>query len=351
MALPKIESYPMPGEAEFPVNKVNWTADPQRAVLLIHDMQNYFVNAFAARDQSPISELLEHTRQLRDYCHEQSIPVVYSAQPGGQTPEQRGLQLDFWGNGIDGGPDQKRIVPELEPDEQDILMTKWRYSAFQKTDLAEMMSRQGRDQLMICGIYAHIGCLMTSCEAFMQDIQAFLIGDAVADFSQQKHRMALEYAAERCAVTITTDCLLKQLGATEAVDGVRVGMQTESAQPLTEVTHSGDNTMGTDYSAPSSGASEAAAVSEQPEYTVQLNRIRTQVAAMLGEQPEHITDTDDLVQQWGLDSIRIMTLSEQWRREGSEVSFMELAEQPVLSVWARLLYSRSEQVLPNGDYL
>lgn len=74
-----------------------------------------------------------------------------------------------------------------------------------------MMRKEGRDQLIITGIYAHIGCLVTACEAFMEDIKAFFVGDAVADFSLEKHQMALEYAAGRCAFTVMTDSLLDQL--------------------------------------------------------------------------------------------------------------------------------------------
>lgn len=81
MALPKILPYPMPGETDLPKNKVAWTADPNRAVLLIHDMQQYFIDAFTP-DQSPVVELIAHIQKLRSCCAELGIPVIYSAQPG-----------------------------------------------------------------------------------------------------------------------------------------------------------------------------------------------------------------------------------------------------------------------------
>ena len=42
MAIPTIPAYPMPSIHDLPENKVNWIPDPKRAVLLIHDMQQYF---------------------------------------------------------------------------------------------------------------------------------------------------------------------------------------------------------------------------------------------------------------------------------------------------------------------
>ncbi|WP_413374029.1 isochorismatase family protein [Paenibacillus taichungensis] len=348
MALPKIQPYAMPVESELPVNKVTWTPDAKRSVLLIHDMQQYFMNAFTA-GQSPVVELIDHISQLRSKCHELGIPVVYSAQPGGQTPEQRGLQLDFWGAGIDGGPVQKEIIEALAPAPQDTFMTKWRYSAFQKTELFELMQRDGRDQLIVCGIYAHIGCLMTSCEAFMRDIQAFLVADAVADFSAEKHRMALTYAAERCAVTLTTGRLLQSLNDS-AADGNEGALKSEAGEQGERSYAASAQVAGSEAEQQTTSAAERIQNGSQGVEQVTLEALRNQVGEMLQEQPAHIGEHDDLIQMWGLDSIRIMSLAERFRVEGAGVTFVDLAELPTLAAWAALLDKAYTKVLPNGDY-
>lgn len=85
------------------------------------------------------------------------------------------------------------------------MLTKWRYSAFFRSDLLEQLRAQGRDQLILCGVYAHVGVVATALEAFTNDIQTFLVADAVGDFSADHHRLALTYAAARCAVVTTTE--------------------------------------------------------------------------------------------------------------------------------------------------
>ncbi|MGW5687215.1 isochorismatase family protein [Nonomuraea sp. NPDC003754] len=207
MALPSIEPYAMP--THTPANRVDWQPDADRAVLLVHDMQRYFLGAFTP-GASPLVELMSNVAALREHCSSLGVPVIFSAQPFAQTANQRGLLLDFWGGGI---PDshEAEITRELLPRKGERLLTKWRYSAFQRTELAQLMDELGRDQLIICGIYAHIGVLMTAGEAFMRDIQPFVVADAIADFSHRHHVMALTYAAERCAVTTTTTQLSRAL--------------------------------------------------------------------------------------------------------------------------------------------
>ncbi|MFF7333231.1 isochorismatase family protein [Streptomyces sp. NPDC090306] len=210
MALPAIAPYPLPTADELPANRVGWTVDPDRAVLLVHDLQEHFLSAFPA-GQQPLTGMLDNTARLLKEGRRLGVPVVYSTQRGGQTPEERGLQLDFWGPGVADDPARLAVPDAVAPDADDVVLTKWKYSAYVRTELAELMAGWGRDQIVVVGVYAHIGVMMTACDAWMRDVQAFVVADAVADFSRDDHDMALRWSAGRCAVVTTTDALFKEV--------------------------------------------------------------------------------------------------------------------------------------------
>ncbi len=283
MAIPRIQSYRFDAAKMLPDNRVQWQVDAGRAVLLIHDMQNYFLD-FYDRQQAPIDELLVNIRRLKAACESRGIPVVYTAQPGNQHARDRALLTDFWGPGLAADEYLQAIDESIAPSAGDQVYTKWRYSALQRTDLATFMAQQGRDQLLVCGVYAHIGILATSLEAFMRDIQAFVIADAVADFSAEDHAMALGYIAGRCGRVDRVDDLIELLA----------------------------------------GAADAPALNRQV--------FRQQVAESLGVTQQEIGDDDNLM-HLGLDSIRLMTLIETWRDMGAEIQFAELAEVASIGQW------------------
>jgi len=220
MALPKIAPYSY-REQEHQ-NRVNWRVDPARAALLVHDMQRYFVRAFELeRDGQPLPDAqiniaIANIRRLLDAAHAANIPVYYTAQPPRQNPADRRLLTDFWGDGLQDD-ENAQILDELAPTEADTVLTKWRYSAFVRSPLEEQLKDLGRDQLIIGGIYAHIGCLTTALEAFMRDIQPFMVADALADFTAEEHRMACEYASGRCARVLNTAEVLENINASALV--------------------------------------------------------------------------------------------------------------------------------------
>lgn len=210
MGLPTIQPYELPTAAELPKSRGPWTVETNRAALLVHDMQNYFVRPFVA-DVSPLAPATANIARLASHCRAKGIPVFYTAQNGDQDRRDRGLQADIWGPGMGSSEEDQAIITPLAPQQSDFVLVKHRYSAFQRSNLETLMRARGRDQLIVTGIYAHIGCMMTAAEAFQRDIEAFFVADAVADFSRDKHDLALDWVAGRCGSVASTDQLVATL--------------------------------------------------------------------------------------------------------------------------------------------
>ncbi|WP_263078083.1 isochorismatase family protein [Endozoicomonas sp. Mp262] len=287
MSIPKITPYTMP-EMDYGLNKVQWHPDASRTVLLIHDMQQYFMN-FYDTSAEPVTTLVKNIQRIKAQCKAAGIPVIYTAQPGDQNPSDRALLTDFWGTGLKAAPSLTDIIDPLAPEEDDHLLTKWRYSAFKRNGLKARLKEMGRDQMIICGVYAHIGCMLTAADAFMYDIQAFMVSDALADFSKDEHRMALEYVARRCGVTLDSEMVLDSLSPENSEDA--------------------------------------------------SSKFMTDIAEILYMTADDLDQDISLMDQ-GLDSIRVMTLIEQWRFEGIDIDFSELVELTTLTEWLEVLNAK-----------
>ncbi|MBD2795991.1 isochorismatase family protein [Xenorhabdus sp. 18] len=289
MSIPTLSDYLLPTAQELPINKVNWPLDSKRAALLIHDMQNYFLNFWQA-DSLLVKQVINNIVHLKAVCKKQGIPIFYTAQSKHQSDADRGLLNDMWGAGINQYPEQQSITEALAPESDDTVLTKWRYSAFQRSDLEQQLKGMGRDQLIICGIYAHIGCMITAADAFMRDIQPFFVADALADFNYDEHIMALRYIAGRCGRVLTTEKLLNE-------------------------------------------------ISPQPEWTHE--RLRTEILPLLDDDCDDIDDHENML-DYGLDSIKIMSLVARWRHEDHKIDFISLMKTPTLANWLSLLTDKPE---------
>lgn len=206
--LPDAVAYDLPTEAG--PQSVTWPLAAGRAALLIHDMQGYFLRVHG-EDSPLIRTLVTNILRLRERCDARGIPVFYTRQrPHTHTPD-RGLQADFWGPGMSDGEQDRAIIAPLRPRPGDEVLRKWRYSAFHRAPLQEMLATRGRDQLIVTGVYANIGCLLTAADAFMRDIQPFMPVDGVGDFTRDRHHAATRYVAAHLGRTSTVDQLLAEL--------------------------------------------------------------------------------------------------------------------------------------------
>lgn len=285
MTIPKIASYTMPDASALEPARSQWQLTAERCALLIHDCQDYFFD-FYDRAAEPIPTLERNIKRLAEACRSLGIPIFYSAQPPQQSAAERGLLQRWWGPGLTAEPMRAGIVAALQPQGRDLVIPKWRYSAFSRSNLNDQLKAQGRDQLIICGLYAHIGCLMTAGGAFMADIEPVLVADALADFSAQDHLMALDYARRCCA-------------------------NVRSCQELITLF-----------------ASQARPAS----YT----QLKQQLSAAMELPAEQIDGQQDLLLS-GLDSMRLVALLERWQSAGVTVALADLMADPCLNSWWQLL--------------
>ncbi|MCJ8145135.1 isochorismatase family protein [Ancylobacter sp. A5.8] len=208
--LPVIGTYELPRPDELPAPRAPWVLEKHRAALLVHDMQNYFLRIYQ-HDAEPMRTVLVQVAALIAAARAAGVPVFYTAQHGNQDRRDRGLQADLWGPGMSDAPEHQPIHEALTPADGDFVLVKHRYSAFQRSNLETLMRARGRDQLVICGVYAHIGCTLTAADAFMHDIEPFMAADALADFSREKHDLALKYVADVCGVPLATEQIVELL--------------------------------------------------------------------------------------------------------------------------------------------
>ncbi|WP_181448780.1 isochorismatase family protein [Nonomuraea aridisoli] len=182
----------------------DWQIDPGRIVLLIQDMQYHLLRSFPSA-AAPVTDLLANVAALRETFHEAAIPVLYTVEPGGQDPDERGLLTDRWGPGPRTDPADIDLPPVLVPGPYDRVIVKRRYSAFFETALEEVLDELGRDQLLICGLHAHIGVLATALDAYMRDIRPFVVSDGVAGFCRDRHAAALHLVAHGWGRVLSTE--------------------------------------------------------------------------------------------------------------------------------------------------
>ncbi|ORB66109.1 non-ribosomal peptide synthetase [Mycolicibacterium tusciae] len=79
-----------------------------------------------------------------------------------------------------------------------------------------------------------------------------------------------------------------------------------------------------------------------------VHAVRKEVAELLGVNPDEVDPEADLIAS-GLDSIRMMSLSGRWRKQGIAVNFAALAENPTVAAWSALVAQHSGEPAEAAD--
>jgi bifunctional isochorismate lyase/aryl carrier protein len=190
--------YVMPTPAMLPGDTTGWSLDPSRAALVVLNLQRRFVRVLE-EEGAPVAELLANTVRLVDAAHAGGVPVIHSVPAG-----ERGPALYVRRPGPSADRDGEAFAEQVAPRTGDAVLTARKHSAFARTRLDSRLRDLKRDQVVIAGLFARVGVLMTAADAWVQDLEPFVVADAIADASAGSHGFALEWVADTCGAVTST---------------------------------------------------------------------------------------------------------------------------------------------------
>lgn len=142
-----------------------------------------------------MDSVIHYTKQIIEKAREQQIPIIYTRQinraDGVGLPVGEPLNEDGTPFFYNDRTDQIEIIDEIAPQEGDIVIDKYRWSAFFETELDLFLRNLGVTELYMGGVVTD-GCLMTSVyDAFFRDYNVHLIEDICTASNEGAHQSAI----------------------------------------------------------------------------------------------------------------------------------------------------------------
>ena len=181
------------------------TLDPITALIVI-DLQKGIANGNFIQ---PIGDIVERTRALIDAFRANSLPVVLVNVAGrapGRTEQGPRGNASF----TEGWTD---LLPELNPQPGDLLLTKRSWGAFATTDLEALLKARGVTQVVVAGVVTSGGVEATARQAYEQGFNVTLALDAMTDLRAEAHAYAIQNVFPRVGETGSTHEIISLLEA------------------------------------------------------------------------------------------------------------------------------------------
>ena len=178
------------------------TLDPTTALVVV-DLQAGIVKISLAH---PVDDIIGRSVALLAAFRERGLPVVLvnvAGVPSGRTDAGGGARSRPVGF--------SDLIPELDVQPSDMLVTKHARSAFAGTGLADRLHSLGVTQVVITGISTSIGVESTARDAHEQGFHVTLPLDAITDSALTGHQHSVNHIFPRIAETGTTQDVLHLL--------------------------------------------------------------------------------------------------------------------------------------------
>ncbi len=187
--------------------------DPTATALLVIDMQNDFVLPGAPVATPGAPELIPLIADLAAAARTAGFPVVFTQEMHRADHSDFGIELAFEPPHCLEGTPGMDLVDGLEPQPGDVrIQGKRRYDAFLGTDMDVVLRARGVQNLLIAGVCTDICVISTVQHARNLDYRVFVLEDAVAGTTLDRHRAAIACMEHVFAYVGTTSELAPAFG-------------------------------------------------------------------------------------------------------------------------------------------
>jgi nicotinamidase-related amidase len=174
--------------------------------LIIVDMLNDFVTGSLKCERA--QRIIPHIRDLMDSFHKHKLPVIFVNDSHLDTD----FEMERWGAHAIKGTEGAEVIPDLTPEENDIVVGKHVYSSFFETPLDSILRSRKVDTVVLTGLHTHLCVRHTAADAFFRGYKIHIPEDGVDSFTKEDHENGLAYLKEYYAATITeSDAIIKSL--------------------------------------------------------------------------------------------------------------------------------------------
>ncbi|HIQ11211.1 MAG TPA: cysteine hydrolase [Pyrodictium sp.] len=172
--------------------------DARRTAVIVVDMQNEFANPKGKLYLPSTQQIIHSIRSLLSKARQKKATIVYTMD----THYPDDLEFKDWGQHAVKNSWGWRIIDELKPEHNDIVVEKSRFDAFYNTMLDDILRTRGIENLVIVGTVANICVLATIAGAYMRGYRVYVPINAVAYIDELSLYIALYQASKVYRATL-----------------------------------------------------------------------------------------------------------------------------------------------------
>lgn len=179
---------------------------PQRAALLILDMQNFFHDSKSHAYIPSAKAIIKPIKALANLFIQNNLPVIITRHI---NTKENAKQMDSWWRDIlTEDSEFSPLITEFDIPQAELII-KSQYDAFDNTNLNELLQMNNIKQVIITGVMTHLCCETTARSAFVQGYNVFFPIDGTATYNEDFHLASLTNLAHGFANITIIDNLLK----------------------------------------------------------------------------------------------------------------------------------------------